>query len=328
MRFSLQIVMAFLCMQSVAALEIGDIAPAIPNLNVVKGTPAAEDSGKWRVVEFWATWCGPCVQNIPHLTELQSEYAEYIHITGISDEDKTTVVPFVEKQGDRMNYCVVYTDRANYAETYGPLFQGIPHAFLISPDGEFLWHGHPGEMDVILKQAIAGTYDIEAAKRKAEAQKQSAGLEEALQKSFQTNDLEKISKAADALLAIVPVHEQGMNVKKIIAQQKNDPSIWRKTLEHIEIENLSGEELNSVAWLLVTEEHLLYRNVDLAVHFAEIAVEKSPDNSALLDTLARAYYVAGKIDQAISTQERAAKLEEHDMKLEAILNYYKELKNL
>ena len=52
-------------------LTIGDPAPSIKTAKWLKGTPLPTfEKGKLYVIEFWATWCHPCIENIPHLTEL------------------------------------------------------------------------------------------------------------------------------------------------------------------------------------------------------------------------------------------------------------------
>src|SRR4051812_3305632 len=54
-----------------ATLFPGDPAPSIHVAKWLKGQPVIDiKKGQFYVVEFWATWCGPCIQSIPHLTEL------------------------------------------------------------------------------------------------------------------------------------------------------------------------------------------------------------------------------------------------------------------
>src|SRR6516225_7066119 len=66
------------------SLGIGDPAPKLEVKSFVKGEPVKEfETGKLYVVEFWATWCGPCRTSIPHLTELQKKHGEIVFI-GVS----------------------------------------------------------------------------------------------------------------------------------------------------------------------------------------------------------------------------------------------------
>src|SRR5687767_13027650 len=89
------------------AIELGDPAPELQIAKWVKGEPVKEfEKGKVYVVEFWATWCGPCRTSIPHLTEMQKKYEDKVVFIGVSDEDAETVAPFVDKMGDEMAYRV------------------------------------------------------------------------------------------------------------------------------------------------------------------------------------------------------------------------------
>jgi thiol-disulfide isomerase/thioredoxin len=98
--------------------------------------------GKVVVVEFWATWCGPCVAGIPHLNELHKKHAkDGLVILSLTDQDHTAVEKFVKDRGDGMSYPVGMgsTSGADYGVA------GIPHACVIGRDGKLVWQGHPGE---------------------------------------------------------------------------------------------------------------------------------------------------------------------------------------
>ena len=71
-------------------------------------------SGKVYIVEFWATWCGPCIAAMPHISELQDKYADKgVQVISVSDEDLETVEGFLEKKvrgdSEKTYDCLLYT---------------------------------------------------------------------------------------------------------------------------------------------------------------------------------------------------------------------------
>src|SRR5882672_1844503 len=81
------------------AANLGDPAGPLDISDWVKGEAVDLENAKGKrvvVIEFWATWCGPCRVSIPHLTELQKKYAPRgVAIVGVSDETSATVKSFV-----------------------------------------------------------------------------------------------------------------------------------------------------------------------------------------------------------------------------------------
>jgi thiol-disulfide isomerase/thioredoxin len=66
------------------AVGVGQMAPRLEVGRWIKGKPRPLfDKGMIYIIESWATWCIPCVQSIPHLTELQKKYKERIRVIGI-----------------------------------------------------------------------------------------------------------------------------------------------------------------------------------------------------------------------------------------------------
>ncbi len=134
---------------SIRAAAIGDSAAPIEVADWVKGDAFSLDDMKGKkivVVEFWATWCGPCVASIPHLSEMQEAFAgRGVVFLGITGEDSATAKPFVDKMGDKMNYVVACDKNGATSKGYLGAFgvNGIPHAFIVDRDGNIAWHGHP-----------------------------------------------------------------------------------------------------------------------------------------------------------------------------------------
>ena len=148
-----------------ATLKLGDPAPALALKKFVKGAPvSAFEKGKVYVVEFWATWCGPCVAAIPHLTALQKEHPEVTFIGVNVGEDEGRVKPFVAKMGDKMNYRVALDDLASVpngatykAFTDAADLRSTPTAFIVDKNSKIAWIGYPANLPSVLKQIAAGT---------------------------------------------------------------------------------------------------------------------------------------------------------------------------
>jgi thiol-disulfide isomerase/thioredoxin len=94
--------------------------------------------GKVIVLDFWATWCGPCKIEIPGFVDLQNRYGkDGLQVIGVSVDDESTIkdlAPFVEQF--KMNYPVLKSiGHEDIQDAYGPMF-GIPTTVLISRDGK------------------------------------------------------------------------------------------------------------------------------------------------------------------------------------------------
>ncbi len=156
-------------------LKVGDKAPAVKVDKWVKGEAVSGfDSGKVYVVEFWATWCPPCIEAIPHMTELQKKHkaVTFIGVAGserqkgdkdAKDERLEKVEAFVKKQGDKMDYRVAFDGTRAMPEAWlRPAGKnGIPCAFVVDHEGKVAWIGNP------LSEADKMEETIEAALKKA-----------------------------------------------------------------------------------------------------------------------------------------------------------------
>jgi len=100
--------------------------------------------GKVVLLDFWATWCAPCRDEIPHFVELQSKYADQdLQIIGVSMDDGPEPVREFCQQF-KINYPVVMGN-AKIGEAYGGVL-GLPIAFVIGRDGR-IYSKHIGVAD-------------------------------------------------------------------------------------------------------------------------------------------------------------------------------------
>lgn len=89
--------------------------------------------GKVVILNFWATWCGPCREEIPEMIALQSRYKDDLQIIGISEDEgpPDQVAKFAQKMG--INYPVIMSNDALEKE-YGGI-AALPTSFLVNKDG-------------------------------------------------------------------------------------------------------------------------------------------------------------------------------------------------
>lgn len=185
-----------------ATLNIGDPAPSLQIAHWVKGSPVdGFETGRVYVVEFWATWCGPCKESIPHLTELAHQFQDKVTFIGVDvmEQDTNTVVKFVHREGGKMDYHVAI-DRPEgvMADTWLKAAgqNGIPSAFVVDGAGRIAWIGHPMDsLDKTLDQVLAGTWDPAlAGKRLAARQQAQALFNEGMQGAEDASILERAKK--------------------------------------------------------------------------------------------------------------------------------------
>ncbi len=118
---------------------------------------SAQFKGKVVVVDFWATWCGPCVMEIPGYVEIQKKYGpDGLIIVGVSLDQKgpAHVKKFAVARG--MNYVVVMGDD-KVVEAFGGV-EAIPTTFIVGRDGKIV-HRKTGAMahdeyEKLVKQAL------------------------------------------------------------------------------------------------------------------------------------------------------------------------------
>ena len=114
------------------------------SINLLDGqkTKLADYSGKVLIVDLWATWCGPCKQEIPHLVEIAKEYKDKgVEVIGLTNENPETDAEWVKQFSEafNINYPIGWADD----EMQAGLTRGrnsIPQTFIIGRDGKIVRH--------------------------------------------------------------------------------------------------------------------------------------------------------------------------------------------
>lgn len=161
-------------------LGIGDAAPPLTVTKWLNGPETKIEAGKVYVLEFWATWCGPCIAAMPHLAEVRDEFKDKgLVVVAVTTKDGNgndaeSVAKFVKDTGAKFGFTFAYcdadaTDKA-YMQASGQ--EGIPCSFVVGKDGKIAFIGHPMELDDVLPKVIDGTWkgqaDADAIRKSAE----------------------------------------------------------------------------------------------------------------------------------------------------------------
>lgn len=105
----------------------------------------SEWKGKILVINFWATWCPPCLREIPEFIALQNEFgAQGLQFIGVAIEEKDPVQEYVDSVN--INYPVLIGEEAGIALSHklGNKVNAVPYSIIVNQAGKII-HQHPGE---------------------------------------------------------------------------------------------------------------------------------------------------------------------------------------
>ena len=181
------------------------------------------DEGKVYVVEFWATWCGPCIQSMPHLAQLQNKYrGQNVQIVSVSDETVDEVKDLLAKENEQLGKTFAEITSA-YSLTTDPdrsvhqdymeaaNQQGIPTSFIVGKTGVIEWIGHPMELDEPLESVVNDSWDREAFKA------------ELLRQQEMEREFEKNMRSISTLVAAEKFEDAIALVEKLKEEAKESP---------------------------------------------------------------------------------------------------------
>ena len=119
-------------------------------------------SGKPVVINFWATWCGYCVREMPAFEKIAAEYSDevvfmMINVTDGQKETKEEALAFIEEKG--YTFPVYYDTSGNAVDTFG--IRGIPLSLFIDADGNLVTYANASLSAEMLEKAIGYIYEGE-----------------------------------------------------------------------------------------------------------------------------------------------------------------------
>lgn len=153
-------------------LKPGDTAPQLVGVSWVQGEPLSSwKAGDVYVLDFWATWCGPCKRSIPDLDKFADLHTkDNVHVIGVAVWPRDGQVPttdFVKQKGAEMSYaiCEDDADGTNATAFLSSAAQnGIPCVMVIDKQGKVAWIGNPlvGDVPGTVAKVVDGSWDTAA----------------------------------------------------------------------------------------------------------------------------------------------------------------------
>lgn len=248
---------------------------------------------KFIFIDFWATWCKPCIQTHPLLENLYLNFKDRVTVIGISNETESLLESFIQKHDVKFPIARDYKGLTH--KKYK--IQTIPASFLLDPAGNIIWSGHPADMtNQKLSKLIASNMNknpkpdkiwIAPQKKKFHSTKNTYSTPIFLntrktitvQRTEENKKFELITNERSIIIE-GPVHEIWsylMCVQKH-AYQYSNPN-WNKSLR-IEISefDIKEDDLKELAGLLLEHLELKFSLIKKHHHIYEL---KSSDSSKL-----------------------------------------------
>lgn len=327
-------------------LVVGSEAPALRVEAWLKGAPATPiDPQVVTLVVCFASWCGPCYESMPKLSELQEKHAERVRVVAVSvreggrDDSEYTaetaakVRQYVANNDARMRFAVAYdggskATRAAWMDASEN--DGVPTAFVVYR-GRVLYIGHPltDRCAATIDEALAGTFDLETAAARYTSRLREQRRFDAAAGLFDVGKVDDAVAALDALVTDAPSWDRTATFEKF-------QRLWhagRHAAAMDLADRIVGEMDYSAGALGIVASRTLEapgdhqsRGVAIAFRAATKAIEKNQGNQpGPFATLAAVHWKRGQRDEAVLWQGRAVEASppEYRESFEAQLQQYK-----
>ena len=286
-------------------LKVGDKAPMIQVDETIQGE--LPKAGQPYVLEFWATWCGPCKKSIPHLNDLHNRLgSKGMVILGISDESKDKVKKYVRQKGKNMSYPIAICKKdkgvqSSFFKAAGR--KGIPSAFVVGADGKVKWIGNPldPEFDKVVVAVSGGRYDP-VLQRKADPKIEAA------RRAAKIRNFKQAYGHMDEVIALdnmVFIDVAMDKYRMMLDEEKNEAAANAFADSMIQMYASKPQALEALGMFLASDPDISKNDTARARIVADMLISQKPRDVSSLSTSAAVAYHSGDFDRAVREQKMA-----------------------
>jgi len=304
-----------------ADLKIGDPAPRLKTARWLKGTPVPKfEKGKVYVLEFWATWCGPCKAAMPHLSQVAKKFAGKATIIGVNIWEDLHAEPGqnLDAKVDRFmkgvggstmayNVCASSKDgymTKNWMAAAGQ--GGIPATFVVDQNSRIAWIGHPVNLEEPLSKIVNGTFDAKAfaadfEKRRQESDAREKAYAEAMapiKAAMEKKDYAEAAAAADRAMEKDPPMRMAYAISKFEALMHDPEKAYAEALRVRD----DWDQAYMAAQQFVMKDALDSKFYQYAVDLGQERLRQKPEDKVKLSLVAKAYAQLKNYAKAVEYQ--------------------------
>ncbi|WP_394890246.1 TlpA disulfide reductase family protein [Mesorhizobium sp. AaZ16] len=332
-------------MPNAVVLQIESPAPSIQVETWLRGEPLTSfEPGKVYIVEFWRTSCGPCVDAMPHLMQLQEKHRESgLEIVGVAayedapttDEARSKLDAWLTEKFSNLNFRMAFDSTGEMDKLWmEPSFSfWIPTSFVVDRDGHIAFIGQPTKLDEVLPKVLNGSWrasdKAKAADRERIAKGETKAREQALTKpindtfraAVEAEDWKTARSAIEEGIALMPDNLRFRQFQlTLLLHKMRDMQAGLPVMRQFVRDAINR---NSENWMIVALDELFSPNFDhshfpsaerlamgkeLSEHILALNPPQSDQCKFLpYPAIARYYHESGNKDRAIELIELTLK---------------------
>lgn len=304
------------------SIKIGSPAPPIKVRQWLKGSPIAYfQKGQVYVVEFGATWCGPCRASIPHLTSLAKKYRKAVSVISVfvwepgknvfKDNYMPRVRRFLKDADKKIGYAVAVDDSMQtmsrtWIDAAG--VQGIPSVFVIDANGIIQWIGLPGDLDPVIEQIVAGNFRPDIHHETKDEMKMFGGISN----NIYLGNYQKALDTVDSFLRVHPDEYYSTAEKFKILLYMDEKKAYQYGWDL----NRKGFNVEPGLFKLCSDFNAAMKKLkqpdwDLVLSLADRGINAAwslNDKAAFMDLKSTLCFVKGDLKSSIQEEEKALQL--------------------